>query len=65
MFLFTALAAATTVNALYVLGAAAYGVSWLMLGLGLVLAGPEGYGYVRAYLRRMRARLFSGRCPGT
>ena len=61
MFLFTALAAATAVNALYVVGAAAYGVSWVMLGLGVLLAGPEGFRYARAYLRRLRTRLYSGR----
>lgn len=62
MFLFAALAAATAANALYVVGAAAYGASWLMLGLGLFLAGPEGYRYSRAFVGRLRRRLFRGRC---
>ena len=35
------------------LGIGAYALSWGMLGLGLLLAGPEGMRYARGLLRRL------------
>ena len=35
------------------LGLGVYGLSWGMLGLGLLLAGPEGIRYTRNLLRKL------------
>ena len=35
------------------LGIGAYALSWAMLGLGLLLAGPEGIKYSRSLLKKL------------
>ena len=44
---------------LHFVGIGIYTLSWLMLGLGLLLAGPEGIQYSRILLKRFRDFLFS------
>ncbi|MBN2283171.1 MAG: hypothetical protein JXO48_04710 [Deltaproteobacteria bacterium] len=36
------------------LGITLYGISWIMLGIGVLLAGPEGVRYARNFYRRLR-----------
>lgn len=36
------------------LGITLYGISWIMLGIGAFLAGPEGVRYARNIFRRLR-----------
>jgi hypothetical protein len=46
----------------FFLGIGAYALSWGMLGLGLLLAGPEGIKYSRSLLKKLWsffARLFT------
>lgn len=49
----TSLAVVYTAKVFYTLGAVAYGVSWVMLGVGLLLVGSEGAGKVRRALLRI------------
>ena len=53
MFIFNALSI-NKQNALFsVLGFGAYALSWGMLGLGLLMAGPEGIKYSRGLLKKL------------
>ena len=41
-------------NALYTyIGIGAYVLSWVMLGLGILLAGPEGFKYARLLFKKL------------
>lgn len=51
--LLASLAAATALNILFILAAAVYAFSWIMLGLGLFLAGPEGLAFLKERLGRL------------
>ena len=46
----TVLAVKTQKTTFYLLGVGAYALSWGLLGLGLILAGPEGIPYLRDVL---------------
>ena len=37
----------------FYLGFLIYGLSWIMLGIGVLMAGPEGVKYSRILLRRL------------
>lgn len=50
----TALAVRTGRREFYFWGIGAYAASWVMLGLGLLLAGREGTVYIRSSLRKLR-----------
>ena len=53
MFIFNALSI-NKHNALFsVLGFGTYALSWGMLGLGLLLAGPEGIKYSRSLIKKL------------
>ena len=53
MFIFNALSI-NKQNALFsVLGFGTYALSWGMLGLGLLLAGPEGIKYSRSLIKKL------------
>lgn len=51
MLLCSALAVKTKKKFFYLLGIGAYALSWGMLGLGFLLAGPEGVRYSRSLLK--------------
>lgn len=51
MLLCSALAVKTKKKFFYFLGIGAYALSWGMLGLGVLLAGPEGVKYSRNLLK--------------
>ena len=60
MFIFNALSI-NKQNALFsVFGFGAYAMSWGMLGLGLLMAGPEGIKFSRSLVRKLW-RLFAYR----
>ena len=57
-FALTGIMAATTGNKAFwaMIGVIIYGLSWAMLGLGVLLAGPQGVGYVKALRRKWLGR---------
>lgn len=53
MLMCSALAVKTNRKIFYFLGIGAYALSWGMLGLGILLAGPEGVQYSRILLKKL------------
>jgi hypothetical protein len=50
-------AARTNKTIFYLIGLGAYAFSWALLGLGLVLAGPEGRSYLRSFWEKIWERV--------
>jgi hypothetical protein len=57
MVIFQAIAIKTHNMLFFYLGIGAYALSWSMLGLGVLLAGPEGVRYSRMLLHKLWSRI--------
>ena len=64
MAITAAIAAAKKQPGWLIAGGVIYGLSWLMLGLGILMAGPEGIKYVKGFRgKRLRKKAENNTSP--